>query len=340
MQKNKYSFSEISNILNTSVEDVKSVLASSDLLRNKHFLLSEEYLEEEFVDIFFRDYIKSRNILPKHFDIPDHLIKNGEGWALTLVNMYRELFSYGSITPSQGEIIRNLVLNIRPNVIVEIGCCIGVSSIWMASALEEIGKESSIHSIDLFDPIFPSPPHRWGYLQNPQKYAQNSAALAKLEDRISFHKINSNKMGKEYAKHIRQKADLLYIDGDHRIGGCITDFVLFYPHVKVGGYIILHDIYPQYCGWEGPRYLIDKFLKRSESFEIEEISTVPNYGFAVIKKLQHDKRFDPGGSLALEIHRLSYLFVRVIVDLFNWKRIRYTRLGKMLRKLLTFWPFV
>jgi hypothetical protein len=55
----------------------------------------------------------------------------------------------------------------------------------------------------------------------------------------------------------------------------------------------LHDIYPEHCDWEGPRYLIDKFIKKSPHFELLEIKTSPvNYGMAVIRKLGTDKNLE------------------------------------------------
>lgn len=337
--KKSYSHKEIAGILGTNAASVSSIVNEDENLKQERSSVPEGILEAEQLNRFFECYVRANEIEPRLIEVPDSLRGIDTRWADTLVEMYDKTFAYGSVTPNQGEIIRNLVLEFEPSVIVEIGCFIGVSSIWMASALGEIGRDSILHSVDLFNTIFPQAPESWGYLEDPLAFARESASKAGLADKIRFHKMNSNRMGKEYAEHIDRKADLLYIDGDHHICGCITDFVLFYPHVNVGGHIVLHDIYPEHCGWRGPRYLIDKFLRDSDSFEIEEIPTVPNYGMAVVKKVRHDERFAPGGSLALGMHRLVHHVMQKTVRLANWDRLKYTGFGKGLRKALPFWPF-
>ncbi len=339
VMKTEYSHKEIANILGTSTATVSRLVDEDELLKQGRSTASEGFLETEKLDRFFKNYVREKKIDATLFEVPDSLRGVDTKWANTLIGMYEEPFSLGSVTPNQGEIIRNIVLEFRPEVVVEIGCFIGASSIWMASALNEIGEDSILHSVDLFNPIFPQAPKSWGYLQDPLEYARKSAASAGLGERIHFHKMNSNRMGKEYDRHIDRNANLLYIDGDHHICGCIADFVLFYPHVNVGGHIVLHDIYPEHCGWKGPRYLIDKFLLNSDSVEIEEIPTIPNYGMAVIKKLRHDERFAPGGSMALNMHRFVHHVMQKTIRLANWDKLKYTGFGKGLKKALPFWPF-
>lgn len=336
MNKSKYTLKEIANVFNTSKKDIVEALTldrPDSALRDQ---VQEGHIEEEYLDELIENYVRSNRIKPEKIAIPDVLETNEEQWARTIVAMYRQPFSYGSVTPNQGEIIRDLVLCLKPEVIVEIGCYIGVSSIWMASALEEIGATSILHSIDLFNTILPAPPKRWGYLKDPLQYAHDAASSAGLEKRIRFHKMNSIKLGKNYDRHIGRNADLLYIDGDHYIGGCITDFLLYYPHVNVGGTIVLHDIYPENCGWEGPRYLIDRYLRHADSLEVEEVETVPNYGFAFIKKTRADKRFEPGGCFSLDMRRYTHAFLQKTANVVNWKKLRHSNIGRMLKRSLPF----
>ena len=44
------------------------------------------------------------------------------------------------------------------------------------------------------------------------------------------------------AQHWALPIDLLYIDGDHTTEGFQTDLNAWYPHVKAGGHILIHDI--------------------------------------------------------------------------------------------------
>ena len=50
--------------------------------------------------------------------------------------------------------------------------------------------------------------------------------------------------GKEYSG---QKADVLFIDGDHSAEGCLGDFLAWFDHLNPGALIIFHDI-ASWCG--------------------------------------------------------------------------------------------
>lgn len=208
--------------------------------------------------------------------------------------MYQEKFTFpASVSPSQGEFLKTLASNIAPKNVVEIGCFTGISTVWLAAGLEQTGKEGTVHSIDLFEDIIPSPPYHRAYLANPIEYAQKSLEAAQLSHRVKFYKGNSIEVGEKVDALLNEPIDLLYIDGDHTIDGCYKDFALYSPHVCVGGYIILHDIYPEFCNWDGPRYLIDKYIKNSPHFDLLEVKTSPvNYGMAVIRKLSEDKKLE------------------------------------------------
>ncbi len=168
----------------------------------------------------------------------------------------------------------------------------------------------------------PTLPHHCGYLTNPLEYAQKSVDAAQLSHRVKFYKDNSRKVGEKFHEILNESIDFLFIDGNHTKSGCFNDFMLFYPHVSVGGYIILHDIYPEFCGWEGPRYVIDKLIKKSPHFDLLEIKTSPvNYGMAVIRKLGKDRNLEVRGKL-------------MKTKAASWQRIKDKPLGNFLRKTI------
>jgi hypothetical protein len=103
-------------------------------------------------------------------------------------------------------------------------------------------------------------------------------------------------MAGDIHKVITGPIDFLFIDADHGIKGCVEDFNLFHPHVSHGGYIMLHDIYPDKCGWDGPRFVIDNYIKNSTDFEFIEPATRPhNFGMALIRKVAAQAaHFDTG----------------------------------------------
>jgi hypothetical protein len=172
---------------------------------------------------------------------------------------------------------------LRPLLVVEIGCFIGFSTHHFAQALKELSF-GEIISIDAFD---------WDVdagngMQNRQIVAEYYRKKAGLENIITYIKGYSTEVYVQISDQIKNKIDLLYIDGDHSVKGVFADFNMYYKDVKPGGYLILHDIYPSMCGVEGPRILIDQ-LKSSgvipHHIELVEMQTRDGFGIAVLRKV-------------------------------------------------------
>ncbi len=282
---------DMSRTIKVTEDDVTKFILEKDFARKE--LNGGLCLEGDALGDFFDQFSLSLGVSYKYHEIPEDLKNCTSPWAVTLVKMYQEKFTWPAALPAaQGEFLRNLVCNTDPKCVLEIGCFIGVSSIWMASGLEQLGNRGTIHSVDLFNDIMPGAHTHYRYLHKPLEYAQSCAAAAQLSHRIKFYKTDSREMGKKVDEIIGEPIDLLFIDGDHTIEGCLSDFILYYPHVSIGGYIVLHDIYPESCGWDGPRYVIDNFIKDSPHFELVEIETTASsygehgkYGMALIRKL-------------------------------------------------------
>ena len=288
-----YSLKELSEIFKVPPGNIKNIVTQNSFY--EHQINSKEYLQKDDLDNFVEKLLLSLGLSHGYYEIPEFLKNCTSPWAVTLVKMYQDKFTCpASISPIQGDLLRTLVVNIAPKQILEIGCYTGVSTVWLAAGLEQVGSQAIVHSVDLFmDPIIPDLPSHCGYLDNPLAYAQKSVDSAQLSERVEFHKMNSIEMGENFAQLINQPIDLLFIDGDHTITGFVNDFRLFYPHVSDGGYIVLHDIYPEVCGYYGPRYIIDNFIKKSSYFELVEIKTSPiNFGMAVIRKTGRDRNLE------------------------------------------------
>jgi len=112
--KTAYSLREIADILCASTDDVSRIVDSDERLKKERPTESKGYLETEQLDRFFKSYVEVNKIKPISFEIPDLLREMDTKWAETIIDMYEEPFSYGSVTPNQGEIIRNLVLEFKP----------------------------------------------------------------------------------------------------------------------------------------------------------------------------------------------------------------------------------
>lgn len=287
-----YSHDELAQRFQVNQDDLIKVITENKFdLHNRD---GDLYLKKEQMESLTGNILSSLGISYQYYEIPENLKNCTLPWAATLARMYQDKFTYpSSISPEQGDFLRTLVCNIAPKNIVEIGCFTGVSTVWLAAGLEQVGSEGTVTSVDLFNDIMPSLPNHRGYLTNPLEYAQQSIETAQLSHRVKFCQNNSREVGEKIDEFVDDSIDFLFIDGDHTIEGCSKDFLLFYPHVAVGGYIILHDIYPEFCDWEGPRYVIDKYIKNSPAFDLLELKTNPiNYGIAVIRKFDKDRNIE------------------------------------------------
>jgi MMP 1-O-methyltransferase len=74
------------------------------------------------------------------------------------------------------------------------------------------------------------------------------------------------KQGYSYQFHNDfEKIDLLFIDGDHSIEGCKSDFELYAGKVVVGGFIAFHDFY-ETRDELGPTWVIKHMVMGSREF--------------------------------------------------------------------------
>lgn len=319
--ENLYSLSELAQLLSMSEEDILKVAKENKF--DYQDIDGSLYLKKDEQENLIELLLPILGVSHQYYEIPDSLKNCNTPWAATLVKMYQQKFSCpASLSPAQGDFLRTLVSNIAPKTVVEIGCFTGISTVWMAAGLEQTKQPGTIHSIDLFIDIVPRLPYHCGYLPNPLEYAQKSVEAAQLSHRVKFYQGNSVAIGEKIDQIVDEPIDFLYIDGDHTKEGCYKDFILYYPHVAVGGYIILHDIYPEHCNWDGPRYVIDKYIKNSPHFELLEVKTHPvNYGIAVIRKLSSNTNLD----------MLSKLRKTEI-----WQRIKGTPLANLIKNTLPF----
>ncbi|SEH06711.1 class I SAM-dependent methyltransferase [Candidatus Venteria ishoeyi] len=171
----------------------------------------------------------------------------------------------------------------RPLLVIEIGCFIGFSTQHFAEALRRQGF-GKIISIDAFD---------WDVeisrgMENRQNVAEYYRRKAGAEDIITFIKGYSTEIYPQIQAQLQCSIDLLYIDGDHCINGAFADFNTYYNDVRVGGHIILHDIYPSMCGVDGPRVLIDTLRQHNfvpHCIQVMEMNTRDGFGICVLRKV-------------------------------------------------------
>ena len=190
--------------------------------------------------------------------------------------------------------LHSLVRNLVPRVVIEIGVFCSISTQWMASAFMENGakpeSEAIIHCFDDFGPIHKGPWRDAEMLSGRLEFVTERLKKAGLLDYVRFHPGDSSTQVTELQETLRQAGgvDLAFIDGDHGVPGVVADFKAVEPVLNTGGYILLHDTYPEQCGnHEGPRYIIDHINELGEGvYEQVELHLHPlNFGMALLRRI-------------------------------------------------------
>src|SRR5690606_37262731 len=86
----------------------------------------------------------------------------------------------------------------------------------------------------------------------------------------------------------RGSVQFAFLDGDHSLRGVIRDFDAVEPLIPTGGYVLLHDVYPEYAGdYQGPRYVADHagMIGRGRYERCELYLAPVNYGMALLRRV-------------------------------------------------------
>ncbi len=152
----------------------------------------------------------------------------------------------GYLSPGQEYFLTKKAYDSKNNSnIVEIGSFKGKSTACFAVGC--IFSNKTIFSIDTFrgneEDFYnfkSGKPYTKGFLH---VFKRNLSSLGLLKH-VRVTKGLSQDVGKKWNKDI----DILFIDGSHIYKDVLTDFNLFYPHVKRGGLIMFHDVVPEFPG--------------------------------------------------------------------------------------------
>lgn len=138
-----------------------------------------------------------------------------------------------SIAPPQGLWLYDLCLSVKPQATLEIGMAYGFSTLFFlaAAAKNGIGYHTAIDPFQRADWNGIGLAHaqalapRWG----------NEPAFRHIEER-------SDRAATDLAR-ANCRYDLIFIDGNHRFDDVLVDFYLYAPLCRIGGLIILDDVW-------------------------------------------------------------------------------------------------
>lgn len=177
----------------------------------------------------------------------------------------RLLFALAYSGPGQGSI-------------VEIGSFQGLSTVYLAWAARQAGREKVV-AID---------PHTAPAPSDPQAPSGGTEGLfranlqrAGVADWVEVRVALSEEAAREWQEPVR----LLWIDGDHTYAGVRRDFDLWSPFLVEGGVLVMHDVLHAF---DGPvRVFVERVL---ESEEFGPTAVVGSCGVALKRAPTEEER--------------------------------------------------
>jgi hypothetical protein len=148
------------------------------------------------------------------------------------------------------------------SVLVEIGSWKGKSTYCLAKGLSE-GKVIAIDpfdasgepdSVELYQ-------QQKGYIPIVEQFNNNMRRL-NVSEKIEILVGHSEQFAEQFSK-----IDLLFIDGDHSIKGCESNFLSYSPALVSGGYLLFHDYDPARKEL-GPTWVIENSVRSSPFFKL------------------------------------------------------------------------
>lgn len=232
-----------------------------------------------------------------HWRMPAHIDWSRRAWLRTLRSLYDQPLSFPtSLSPEAGLLLHSIVLNHRPRVCLEIGCNIGISTLWIAGALVESGQ-GRMFCFDDFGKINRS--HGLpGQPTDRHEFFLDQLRSAEVSDRITVTKglspdtvlTRQNEIvaaGRAGGHAGSSGLQFAFIDGDHTPAGVMRDFLAVEPMLDTGALVVLHDTFPFVCGWTGPRQLLNTLHEVSTgTYQVLDLFLSPvNYGLAVLRRI-------------------------------------------------------
>lgn len=235
--------------------------------------------------------------LPNHFPLGEvrpwtlaaDLIAPATRWGPVLSSVYQDASSWpSSLAPEAGLLLHALVRNEQPKTVIETGTCLGVSTTWIAAALQATTRgvvltfdDGSVPS----DPRLASSPLFMHRLEG----VRARLSEAGLGDHAQVIQGDSSLAIESRHDQLRARGgvQLAFIDGDHSPAGAVADFRAIEPVLPVGGLIILHDVFPNVCNHLGPRYLINNIhtIARGRYEHCDLFTAQTNYGMTLLRRV-------------------------------------------------------
>jgi hypothetical protein len=125
---------------------------------------------------------------------------------------------------------------------VELGTYVGDTSILLSKNVKRLLTVDVFEGVDLIEDAH----HRWVY---SGMYAQTKHSYEAVCDRLKDYKNIEVRRSlsydaKNFADIENESVGSLFMDADHSCLGLIKEWEVWYPKVKKGAYIMVHDTFP------------------------------------------------------------------------------------------------
>lgn len=130
-----------------------------------------------------------------------------------------------------------------PNTMIEIGCFEGITTTWLADVASEFNNNFKIYAIDPHESLFDNDIH----IDDSEKYnfdiiKQNF--LSNIQKSVGKI-IYINKVSREGLVDLlikKEKAEVIFVDGDHTSASVLEDLVLSWRLLVPGGIMLCDDV--------------------------------------------------------------------------------------------------
>ncbi len=167
----------------------------------------------------------------------------------TLISLEDTKYDYRntSISPQEGEFLWNVIRNNRYHKIVEIGCALGISSLYLSDAASQFSNPS--HTI-----IDPNQTSSWSGIgiRNLQAGDINFFSLIEEPSELALPKLLERK----------ETFDFGFIDGWHTFDHALLDFFYLNRLIRIGGMIVFDD-----ANWPSISNLL-RYLSRYPAYKL------------------------------------------------------------------------
>jgi len=193
----------------------------------------------------------------------------------------------GWCEPESRNVLFNIGLLTEGNAI-EIGSCFGLSTVYFAAGMKVSGGlASKLICIDPFKQGWKvtlamnnaDEKHKVGMpIDSLSKEFTNNLDICGVTDKVEVIKEFSGKVSERFRLNAYGS---VFIDGDHNYEGVKSDWLLYFPKVRINGFVVFHDVGAK--GWDGP----NKLRLEIEAKEIKVVEKIMmDHNILVYRKIK------------------------------------------------------